>query len=105
MPKNTTRKRSAQLKSVDDGPKRIAETATDWRELKTLIREHVERLAFKYDDWEQAESLVLLIDLLTNQEYERGDREGAAMIARDHALTFTKSFRELRDQTVSRWAA
>lgn len=90
MPKHITAKDSP---AKNHEPKQLAKTSREWTDLEALVRQHVERLAARYDDQEQAESLYLLIDLMCNQDYDRLDREMVAFVAKNHAFNFTDAFR------------
>lgn len=90
MPKTNTPKTKAAKNNNE--PRQLAANPQEWADLKALVREHVERICARYDDQEQAESLLLLIDLMCNQDYDRLDRESVAHVATNHAFTFTNAF-------------
>lgn len=72
--------------------KRLATNPQEWAETDALVREHVERICGRYDDREQAESFYILLDLITNERYDRIDRDGVLHVVQTHAFTFTDAF-------------
>lgn len=104
MPKTNTRKRQTAsrtsrrpIRPAAPAAKRLATNPREWADLSALVRDHVERICGRYDDREQAESSCLLLDLITNERYDRCDRECVLHTAETHGFTFTDAFRTAQD--------
>lgn len=87
MPNSTTPKAKP---AKNNEPARLATNQREWADLDALVRQHVERICAR--DQEQAESLCLLLDLITSERYDRIDRDGVLLVAQAHAFTFTAAF-------------
>lgn len=90
----------------DDNPQRkgvarLAENPAEWRQLSANITDLVDQLCC-HGESDQARRLFSLLDLLTNEDYERLDREILARNAIHRAFTMTKSFEKAIEVSIAR---
>lgn len=69
----------------------LAKSPTEWRQLNADVTELVDELC-EHGDYDAAQQLFTLIDLLTNQDYEANHREMLSHTALHRAFSMTKAF-------------
>lgn len=75
-------------------PLRLIDSPEQWAELDETIADCVRTICAKYDDEEQTRSLLTLVDLMTNPDYQHGDRETVASETRREAFRYTAECQE-----------
>jgi|ERR1051326_339166 hypothetical protein len=98
--KNTTRKPS-HLQPVPDKPIELARSAADWRKLDAKI-ENAVGLICQHFDAETTQALLFVVDLLTNGDYDRQDRELATYQVQRAAFRYTPEFEAAQNSYLDR---
>lgn len=98
--KNLTRKRG-HLQPVPDKPIELANSEASWRKLDVKIDRAVQQICQHYDS-ATTEALLMLIDLLTNPDYDKQNREMIAISAQRTAFRYTPEFEQAQDDYLDR---
>lgn len=69
----------------------LATSREDWQQLDNVLRDSVGKLC-DHGDYDKAEALFGLIDLLTNEKYDAQNRGLLAFDALREAFRYTKTF-------------
>lgn len=97
----TTRKRT-HLQPVPDKPIELANSEASWRKLDAKIELAVQRICQHYDA-ETTEALLMLIDLLTNPDYDKQNRDMIATGAQRAAFRYTPEFEQAQQDYLDRF--
>lgn len=69
----------------------LAKTPDDWNQLDAEVERLIDRLC-GHGDYDDAQALFTLLNLLTNEKYDKSDREIVGFRAARRAFTMTEAF-------------